>query len=272
MIGRTRLCFSLFACSLVLGCSGSSGGSSAPPPVAPAATPAPSQPATNPPPSPPSNPPASAQGTQGSGGQIGLQTRTVTVNGQSRDYWIYAPIGYDSAQAWPIVWVFHGQGGQASNTLNLWLGVADTEGFLVGALQSSGSTGGWVFGSDTQVFSKALQDARGAFNLDQKRFYLWGFSAGGHFVHSLGLSNSQYFAAYAVSAGVVTQAVQAQRAIPVSIHIGLQDPLLPYAQNDHQQLLNRGHPVDYHEFSGGHTYTPSHIQQIWDDLKDHQAP
>jgi poly(3-hydroxybutyrate) depolymerase len=218
------------------------------------------------------NPSGNANGSGGTGAMIGLQSQTVMVSGQAVDYLLYVPPQYDPAQSWPVLFVFHGQGGTNMNTINNWMAIADTNGIVIGATMSSGSSGGWVPGTDSGVFQAALMDAESQVNINTKRRYMWGFSAGGHFVHSLGLANSTFFAAYAVSAGVVQQGYTVTRQIPVSIHIGDQDPLLPGVQQDRTELMNRGHSVSYHEFQGGHTVLPGQRQDAWDDIKGVSLP
>lgn len=231
-----------------------------------------STPGTTPGPNPGPTPGTTPTGSGGTGGMVGLQSRTLTVAGNSVDYLVYAPIQYDPAQAWPVLFVFHGQGGTNLITLSNWMSLADMNGFVVAATQGTGSSGGWSPAADSQVLQNALNDVEGAFNIDTKRRYMWGYSAGGHFAHIIGLANSTFFAAYAVSAGVVQQSYNATRLIPVSIHIGTTDPLLPGAQRDRTELMNRGHTVEYHEFQGGHTILPGHRQQAWDDMKGHSLP
>ena len=81
---------------------------------------------------------------------------TITHDSLQRNYIVYVPASYNSANPMPLVISFHGYGSNATNNFNAsdFNGIADTAGFIVvypqGALRQ-GSThwnvGGWVFGS-----------------------------------------------------------------------------------------------------------------------------
>lgn len=210
--------------------------------------------------------------SNGSGGQAGLQVRNLSVNGQTVEALIYAPSNYDPAQSWPVHFVFHGQGGSRDITLQNWIPIAQAEGFIVAATQSTGSTGGWSFSSDVPIFGALLQELDRSFNVDRRRRTLWGFSAGGHFVQTVALANSQFFAAYGASAGVLTQAVTPTNRIPCSMVIGLSDPLLAGARQTRDYLVSIGHTVMFHEFQGGHQVDSSHRLMIWNDIKSYRRP
>lgn len=216
--------------------------------------------------------PPAATGTGGAGGQTGQRARTISVNGQSIAIQVYAPSSYDPATPSPVLYVFHGQGGNPTDTVRNWRGVADDGGFIVVGTRSTGAQGGWSFQTDPPIVAAAIQDVDGAFNIDTGRRYAWGFSAGGHFIHTIALANSQFFAAYATSAGILTRDTVAQRLIPVSLHVGSDDPLNRSVRQTRQLLESRAHPVDFHEFTGGHTVLSAHRRQVWDDLKDERLP
>lgn len=228
--------------------------------------------------------------SNGTGGAYpGNQTRTVSVSGLgSQTYYLYIPSSYTPGTAMPVLFAFHGAGGSGTSPAaaqaarNDWATVANTGGFIVVAQASTGSGGGWVAGNDSAVLNEIINDVFAAYNIEQQRVYAWGFSAGGHFLHALALQNSNFFAAYGVNAGVL-QALAgtgapgaATRKIPVDIHIGTTDSLLAGAQQDKTTFQNAGWTLGtnlhYTEFSGGHTYTTTHLSQIWNNIKGHTLP
>jgi dienelactone hydrolase len=220
----------------------------------------------------------------GSGGAYpGAETRTTSGPGTGPfDYYLYVPTAYDPATAIPLVSVFHGQGDTGSSMRDFWSATAEANGFMVLATSNTGAMGGWDPAIDGPRYNAALADAVAAYNVEQARHYLWGFSAGGHLAHGLGLTNTDVFAAYAVSAGILDAfagggaPAAAARNIPVSIHIGDADPLLPYAQTDHMRFMDAGWvdgvDLDYVEFAGPHTVYESQLQEIWDFLAPWTLP
>ncbi len=226
----------------------------------------------------------------GSGGAYpGNQSRTITVSGLgSQTYYLYIPNSYNPASPMPVMFGFHGAGGTgtspaaAQQVRNDWATVAATGNFIVVAQASTGSGGGWLLSNDAAILNDIITDVFSRYNIEQKRIYAWGFSAGGHILHTLALSNSDFFAGYAVNAGVLaasagtTAPAAAVRKIPVSIYIGTTDTLLTYSQQDRTTFQGAGWVLNtnlyYTEFSGGHTYTTAHLSQHWTKLSVHSLP
>lgn len=228
----------------------------------------------------------------GSGGAApGNQSRTVTVSGLgSHTYYLYIPTSYNPANPMPIMFGFHGAGGAgtapaaAQQVRNDWATVAESQGVIVVAQAATGASGGWVTSNDVAILNEIITDVMGAYNIEQKRIYAWGFSAGGHLIHLLALQNSTYFAAYGVSAGAL-QALAgtgapgaAARKIPVHLYVGSSDTVVPPAavQSDRNNFQANGWTLGtnlwYTEFSGGHTYSTTHLSNIWNNLKNHSLP
>ncbi|MBZ0137695.1 MAG: putative Ig domain-containing protein [Planctomycetes bacterium] len=236
----------------------------------------------------------------GSGGAApGNQTRSVTVSGLgSHTYYLYIPSSYTPGTAVPVMFAFHGAGGAgtapaaAQAARNDWASVASSNGFIVVAQAATGSGGGWLPNEDTAIFNAIYSDVAGAYNIEQTRRYAWGFSAGGHYVHLLALNNPNYFAAYGVSAGalqalagtgapsasLITPISSTGRRIPVHLYVGSSDTIVPPAavQSDRNNFQANGWTLGtnlwYTEFTGGHTYSTTHLTNIWNNLKNHSLP
>ncbi|HEX6831931.1 MAG TPA: PHB depolymerase family esterase [Rudaea sp.] len=232
----------------------------------------------------------------GSGGAVGTVTRTITVSGHARTYYAYVPHAYTAAHPWPLLLVLHGASGSvtdsplaAQQTLSDWAGWADSDGFIVLAAVGTQAQGGWTPSVDVPTMSADIDDMTARYNIEQNRVYLWGFSAGAHLAHALGLENTDTFAAYGVSAGSLTQFACTDdgsyppscnallggdsRKIPVDIHLGLDDPLYaaPYdAAHDPNRFANNGWTSNrnlyYTTFAGGHEYTVDQLGEIWNHL------
>ena len=236
--------------------------------------------------------------SNGSGGAYpGDVTRSISVSGVgTRSYYLHLPSGYTPTRSWPILFVFHGASGSNANApaaaqqvRSDWSSWADSQGFIVLAFVGNQPQGGWGDPNDFPEINAAQADAFAAYNVEQSRVYLWGFSAGAHFGHAIALNNTTFFAAYGVSAGSLEQYActdngsypptcaallsGAQPKIPVDIHLGNSDPLAspPYtAAGDPQRFRNNGwsdgRTLYYVPFNGGHTYTVAQLGEIWNHL------
>ncbi len=131
----------------------------------------------------------------------------------ARPYNIYVPKSYSADKAAPLVLAFHGYGsGDTGKILETYFKlkpVADKEGFLYitpdGLLDKdkqqfwNGTDACCDFyknGSDDVAYVRAIiDDVAKHYNLDQKRVYVTGLSAGGFFVHRLACDLSDRVAA-----------------------------------------------------------------------------
>lgn len=233
--------------------------------------------------------------SNGSGGAFpGNLARTINVPSLgSRTYYLHLPSGYSPSQSWPLLLALRGAGLPTANgaqaVRNNWASWSDSAGFIVIAVAGNSTIGGWGANGDFDEISAALDDAAAAYNVEQSRIYLWGFSAGAHYGHALALNNTDYFAAYGVSAGSLEAYActddgsypptcaallgGAQPKIPVDIHLGNSDPLAspPYtAAGDAARFAAHGwvpnRTLHYTLFSGGHTYTIAQLGEIWNHL------
>lgn len=233
----------------------------------------------------PVDPPTGPQGSGGSGGAFpGSVERIVSVPGLgSQTVYLYVPSSYAQSTPTPLLLALHGAGGAgtapqaAAATRDAWVAVAEANGFIVVAQAATGASGGWVPSTDVAVLNAALEDLTGAYNVDIARIYGWGFSAGGHFMHALGLQNADLFAGYGVSAGSLaalagqSAPASASRIIPVDIHVGTGDPLFPAVSQDPSAFQKAGwtlgDTLTYVTFPGGHTFEAAHLAEIWANIQ-----
>lgn len=245
--------------------------------------------------------------SHGSGGATGSVSRSIIVPGYgTHTIHLRVPASYSPTRPVPMVLALHGQAGSpsAANTAaqavrNAWAAVADANGFIVIAPVATGGSGGWLAPppnpSDYSIMAAAIADVESAYNIDMSRRIGWGFSAGGHVMHDIMLNDFgapisiDTFAAYSVSAGILQglacdglNAAQcnalvgaASRQIPVDIHVGTTDSLLPYATSDRNIFDANGWVLNndlwFTTFVGGHTYATSQLDEIWGHLCPFQA-
>ncbi|MCP5159635.1 MAG: hypothetical protein H6974_00640 [Gammaproteobacteria bacterium] len=152
-----------------------------------------------------------------------LKTIVLQHQGMERSYLLYVPSNYRSGQPTPLVFVFHGGGGNAlgiAKTTNMHQ-LAEQHGFIVVYPNGTGLNGHrrltWNAGSsppqgyaenhnvdDIGFVSKILQQLKGAYSIDSKRVYATGLSKGAMFAYRLGCEMSEQFAAIAPVAGSLT--------------------------------------------------------------------
>lgn len=234
----------------------------------------------------------------GTGGVFpGAVTRSVTVMGVGKSYYLQVPPSYDPQRPLPLLIALHGAAGSpaaaqtaAQQLRSSWGVVGDAEGFIVAAPVASGGSGGWIVPppspSDYDTFAAVLTDAAAHYNIDRSRVLLWGFSAGAHVAHDMVLGpyspgfHIDDVAGYAVAAGVLPalacsgmnaaacDALLANaRKIPLWLQVGSSDPLRATMQQDRARFLAQGwvdgETLRYTEFSGGHTYSQAQLAATW---------
>lgn len=245
--------------------------------------------------------------SNGSGGNTGNISRTVNiVLWGTHTIYLHVPPSYSPNHPVPLVLALHGQAGSpaaadtaAQAVRNAWGPIADANGFIVIAPVATGATGGWLppppNPSDYNIFAAAIADAEAAYNIDTSRRIGWGFSAGGHVMHDIMFNDFgapvsiNNFAAFSASAGVLQGLAcdgltasecnalvgAASRRIPIDIHVGDSDPLLPYATSDRNFFQTNGWTLSsdlwFTTFTGGHTYATVQLGEIWSNLCPFQA-
>ena len=119
-------------------------------------------------------------------------TYSITVDAVQREFILYIPASYSGSTSVPLVFSFHGLGGNAQAQMedHDFRPVADTAGFIVahplGAPILGPGLRGWNFGNDSLPndvhFTSAMIDTLAAeFNIDLDRVYACGMSFGGFF-------------------------------------------------------------------------------------------
>lgn len=170
--------------------------------------------------------------------------RTLTVDGRDRTYHLHVPASHRSPA--PLVFVFHGGGGQGSG-IERTAGfdeIADREGFIVAYPDgidrswNDGRTEAPLQGAlrkqiDDLAFVRAmLTDIPTVAAIDAKRIFATGMSNGGIFSEYLAAKLSDKFAAIAPVAGGIADPFYKEfaPANPVSVLAinGTRDPLVPF--------------------------------------------
>ena len=154
--------------------------------------------------------------------------------------------------------VLHGAGQTPADALLAFRGGWDEPGLVLIAPKSKGQT--WsVLDSpddrDLESVNLALGEAYERCRIDRTRIAVGGFSDGGTYALTLGISNGELFRAImALSPGGIVGGQQA--GVPrVFVSHGTLDGVLPIDRAGDavvRQLRDAGYPVEYRRFVGGH--------------------
>lgn len=170
--------------------------------------------------------------------------KEITVDGETREFYVHAPASYDGSSPVPLVLVLHGGGGKADKVDKLtgMNDLSEAEGFI--AVYPQGKDKAWNDGrefktlfkkkkrDDVKFLGDVVKKMTDEYNIDDSRVYSTGISNGGFMSYRLAVENPETFAAVA---GVVAQVSENLRdkhlpakPIPVMMILGDADPLVPY--------------------------------------------
>ena len=212
-----------------------------------------------------------------------VEKTTVVSREKERTVYVFAPSNAGVDHPAPLVVAFHGSGGSGKTMAEKWKPVAEKEGILVAAPDSTDAVH-WASPQDgPQLLDDVVKAVAARHPVDPRRVYLFGQSAGAVFALQMACLESEYFAAAAVHAGAVdpkyfTIFDYAARKIPIAIWIGTKDQFfsLESVRATAEGLKSRGFPVTLTEIPG-HThdylkFTPDLNLAIWAFLAAQKLP
>jgi predicted esterase len=170
-----------------------------------------------------------------------------TSSGVKRTYAAYAP---PDAHAHPLLILLHGSGGRGRDMVERWKDLARREGIVVAAPDAADRRR-WQPPQDGPNLFRDLVEAMKPRNIDERRIYLFGYSAGAVFTLYMAPLESEYFAAAATHAGAYRGEAdlgfldRAPRKIPLFLSVGARDGLFPPAvfRSTVERLERAGFPV-----------------------------
>ncbi len=166
----------------------------------------------------------------------GTGIRTFDFDGTDRPYFVHGPRGWDGETDLPVVYLFHGLGGQADvNAAYTGLAeVADDRGFVLVAPQAVGEGLSWDYRSDAPdgdvAFVEALASMVGAQDcVDPERQFATGLSNGSALVFALACSGTSTMQGYAgVAAAFYDTSCDASPPAPIVYFHGTGDEVVPF--------------------------------------------
>ena len=209
----------------------------------------------------------------------GVATLKLACEGRQREIAVFLPEARGPST--PLVVLLHGSGGNGRALVESWKGLASTEGFAV-AGPTALDRREWSVPEDGPRFLYELVESlKQSHDIDPRRVYLFGHSAGGVFALYMGAVEGDYFAAVAAHAAAfngeanLSRLDLSQRKIPILMMAGMNDPLFPIerARATGKELEGRGLPLTFLELPGrGHAYEPSAVvcRSSWEFLREHQ--
>ena len=180
----------------------------------------------------------------------GLQTKTLTHDNVNRNYLVYIPDSYDSEIDYPLMFVFHGFGGIATQFINTadMRDLAESNNFIVVYPQGLdlGGTGSHWNCSNPSADNKSDVDDIGFIEnlidqlildypvIDNKRIYAAGYSNGGFMSYYLACNSKKFAAIGSVAGTMLDDSYQSCNAnfptAMINIH-GTDDFDVPYDGN-----------------------------------------
>lgn len=107
------------------------------------------------------------------------------------------PGNYSPEKSFPLIIALHGYGSNAAAFHDLWKSVTDTSGFVLLTPQAENRTEegiGWHWGNHAErSVLISMEIVRKSVNIDRRRMYVAGFSAGGRLAYFLGLRHPYMF-------------------------------------------------------------------------------
>jgi phospholipase/carboxylesterase len=188
-----------------------------------------------------------------------------------RDGSVYVPSSYKAGVATPMLVWLHGAGGQGNISPNM-AALADEFGVIVLAPDSREWTwdailGRW--GPDVDFLQLAMKQTLSRYRIDRERLWLGGFSDGGSYSLSLGISYGDIFRKVFSGAPGVMQPIEANGKPPIFIAHGRQDQTMPIDITSRKfvpRLNALDYDVTYREYDGRHTLPPEILREVFEWL------
>ena len=188
--------------------------------------------------------------------------------GKTRTYYLLVPESAKKQSPAPLLVMLHGSTRIGKSLTDHWESLAKKEGIILAAPDSIRREG-WDMVDDGPDFLYALVEMlRIQHDVDPRRIYLFGHSAGAIQALTMAVLESEYFAAVAAHAGTLPPGVvpyieRTARKTPVGIWVGTEDPQFPLnAVRATRDALNA------HGFGASLTEIRGHTHQYYDRASD----
>jgi poly(3-hydroxybutyrate) depolymerase len=210
-----------------------------------------------------------------------VEKRTFGSGQNAHTYYLFVPEKANRGPA-PLLLLLHGSGRDGMSLVDPWLPLAKSEGIVLVAPDASDPRA-WRMTEEGPDFFRDLiesvTDTRK--NIDRRRLYVFGHSAGAVQGIDLGVLEPDYFAAVAVHAGVLSPEFESlldrpARKIPLAIWIGTRDRFFPLGavRQSRDLLTSHGFTVQFTEIPDHtHDYYTTSAQtnrEVWAFLQQYK--
>ncbi len=183
---------------------------------------------------------------------VGKNRFTTAINGDTREYYVHVPTGYNDNSPTPAVFILHGTSGDGEKFYNIsgWKEVGEAANILTiypsswhhciideGQIKNTTKwniypgafeyCSGEIPRDDIKFLKQIISELNSNFNVDIKRMYLVGFSNGGQMAFRCAVEMSDVFAAIVEASGSISRDTTAvpKRDLPVTFQIGNSDDI-----------------------------------------------
>jgi polyhydroxybutyrate depolymerase len=180
----------------------------------------------------------------------GKKRFTIVADGKTREYYVHVPLGYNLKNAFPVVIMLHGSGGNGEKFYNIsgWKEVGEVQNILTvfpSSLQypcvfddgiKKRNAEKWncydlelcdgaTPADDVNFLSQVIDELKQTYHVDEKRIYMVGFSNGGEMSSRTAIELSDKLAATVASAGAlpIDTTFLPVRKLPVLLQVGNSD-------------------------------------------------
>lgn len=134
-----------------------------------------------------------------------LNKETFQSGAQQRSYYLFIPETLEADQPAPVVLMLHGSYTDGRELTSKWIDIARRDGLILVGPNAFDWTR-WQIRIDTPEFMRdVIEEVAKKHRIDRRRLYLFGHSGGAVYALTLGMLESEYFAAVAVYRGVARQ-------------------------------------------------------------------
>ncbi len=215
----------------------------------------------------------------------------IRIRGEERTYLIEVPRGYDPDTPYPIVFGFHGDGGDSSNARNGYRLSEFYGGQAIVVYPDGSGAGGapaWdtaADGADVEMVMAIAQEIGVQMCFDLDRVHAFGYSRGAAMSHAVGCYRGDFFTGIGASSGFAPSTGLCQAPIAVFMSHGTADDRIPFnsgvsardgwtsyngCSEDTAPLrpagcvsyegCEAGAPVQWCTFEGGHTFDSDYAE------------
>jgi poly(3-hydroxybutyrate) depolymerase len=208
---------------------------------------------------------------------------TFISGGRTRSYYLLVPQAAKKAGPAPLLVLLHGSGRNGRSLVEKWEPLAKKEGLILVGPDASTSAGWRVPDDGPEFLYDVIELLASQLEIDKRRIYLFGHSAGAGHALTMALLESEYFAAVAIHAGALHESSfplieQSPRKTPIGMWVGTNDALFPLqvVRATRDALKKAGFSPELTEISG-HTHwyydrAGDINKKAWAFLRTHTLP